>query len=316
MSESYPTYNNIFYGITEAVILLGLIGNIITFIVYSRPKFAKNSISVYFRALAIFDSFILYQAIVDFYLLLYNFYIVLYSDAVCKLIFYIFYAFGSIPGWILIAFSIDKILNMKKLSNNMKRPIVHYIIILAIVLINLVLYIEVPIYLRLVPIEYYGYMFPFCDPSTLEFSKILDIIYITEGNILPFVIMFVSSLATIKLLRDSRKQMNLIGTVADKRKRRDAKFAVTSLAFNVLFIVLKLPFVICFSIGYVSVSNMYLQTSSLLFFIYHSSSFFIHFVSNILFRNEFFLLFRIPRTAVSIIETRNNKSNTNNMTIN
>lgn len=293
---------SIFIMITQVVILAGLVGNIISIVIFSRKAFRKNSISIYCCALAIFDSFTIYMAIINFYLLLYTYYIPMYSDAMCKLINYIMYAFGSIPGWILIAFSVDKLLSLKRVSSQMKRPIVHFAIIIGIVLFNLVLYIGIPIYIRLSPVQMYGMTFEFCDPSSLHFAQALNVIFLVEGSILPFVVLFVSSLITIKMLRDSRRHVNLIRMSTDhSRISRDNKFAVTSLIFNFLFILLKLPLLYCSSVGYTLVNNYLLQVANLLFFVYFSIGFWIHFVSNSLFRRELFILFRITNKDHSSI---------------
>ena len=74
-----------------------------------------------------------------------------------------------------------------------------------------------------------------------------------------------SSLMTIKLLRDSRRHVNLTGVVGEKRKSRDNKYAITSFTFNVLFIVLRMPLVVCTVLGLANVSYYLSQTASLLF---------------------------------------------------
>lgn len=145
MNNDDATFKSALSIITISVILLGLLGNILTVMVFSRPTFRKNSISIYCISLAIFDSHIIYDAVIYFITLLYNYLVITYSDAACISISYITYGFNSIPTWILIAFSIDKLQSLKKLSTGMKRPIIHYMIILSIVLFNLLLYIEVPI---------------------------------------------------------------------------------------------------------------------------------------------------------------------------
>jgi hypothetical protein len=281
---------NIFAIITVVVILSGLVGNIVSIVIFSRKTFRKNSISIYCRAMAIFDSFTIYMAIIDFYLLLYSYYIAMYSDFMCKFINYIMYAFGSIPGWILIAFSVEKVLSLKRVTTGMKRPIVHYAIVIGIVLFNLLLYIEIPIFLKLLPVEMYGITFLFCDPSSLYFAEALSVIFLIQGSIIPFVVLLASSLITIKLLKDSRRQVSMID---NKRMSRDTKFAVTSLIFNFLFIILKLPLLYCSSVGYMVVNNYLLQVANLLFFVYFSIGFWIHFVSNSLFRRELFILLGI-----------------------
>lgn len=291
--------------ITEIMAVLGIIGNIISFIVFSRPTFQKNSVSIYFRALAIFDMFIIYSAILDFYYIFYEYFIPNYSNSVCVACTYSYYTLGSITGWILISFSIDRVQSLKKVTNTMKRPIVHYSVIIAIFLVLLLLYIEIPIYLRLSPIEIYGTTFYVCDPSLLPFGKVINIIYIVDGSILPFVIMTISSLVTIKLLRDSRSHVGTFLMADNKRKNRDNKFAITSLAFNFLFIVLKMPLVIVITIGYNFVNYYFLQIAILLFFLDYSIKFFVHFVSNCLFRRELFILLRIRKPKTSSIGQNN-----------
>ena len=182
----------------------------------------------------------------------------------------------------------------------MKRPIVHYLITIGIVLFNLLLYIEIPIYMKLVPvIGQNNVTKQVCDSSDLWFSDVLNIVLIIEGSALPFTIMFVSSLITIKLLWDSRRNVEIVGNVTRHRKSRDRMFAITSLIFNFSFIVLKLPLVICLSIGVSLISNFVLQTATLLFFLNFSISFLFHFVSNHLFRRELFILFRIRKPIVN-----------------
>ena len=293
----------------------GIVGNIVSFIVFSRKTFRKNSISIYCRALAIFDMYIVLSIITDFYNILYNYYIANYSDTVCVAMSYAYHAIGPIPGWILVAFSIDRTLSLKRVTNAMKRPILHYMIIFGIVLFNLLLYIEVPIFLRLFPLQIYGMTFYVCDPSTLSFGSVLNIVYIIEGSGLPFLIMIISSLITIKSLKDSRRQVEMIGSAEEKRKSRDRKFAITSITFNVLFIVLKMPFLVCVAIGYNFVSSYLFYIALALYFLNYSISFLVHFATNSLFRRELFILLRI-RKPVADSTVLPNPSNTKNSHLN
>ena len=293
MDDKNSTFNIILYSAILTVVLIGLVGNILTFLVFSRKKFQKNSISVYCRALAIFDSFIVYIAVVQVYFIFYSTFLAMLSDSMCKLYFFVTLPFSSIPGWILIAFSIDKILNLRKVGNTMKRPIIHYSIIAAIVISNLLLYIEVPIFIKLTPVNVFGMTLMVCDTGFLSFSEALNVVFLIEGSLLPFVLLCISSLFTVKLLRDSRKQVAAISSSVDKRKRREIKFAITSIAFNVLFIVLKMPLLICSIIGYGEANFIFEQFANFFFYSNFSIGFFIHFASNSLFRSEFLLMLRL-----------------------
>ena len=294
--------NRIFWAmniITEVMILIGLIGHVITFIVFSRPTFRKNSIGIYCCALAISELSIISHAVMNFIIIINSYTAAFSSEIGCKLYAYTVYSLGSIPGWILIAFSIDKLLNLRRVTGTMKRPIIHYSLITAIVLIHITLYIVVPIYLKPVDIPGYGIL---CDVSTLYFGNVLNIVYMAESSIIPFVIMFITSIITIQLLWKSRRQVELVGNLSsqqNKRKSRDAMFAITSITFNILFIVLKMPLLVCLIIGFEFINGYVLEFSILFYFLKLSIGVFVHFISNSLFRRELFILFRLRKVDQS-----------------
>ena len=307
MTIENAAFNSAMNIVTEVVIIIGLIGHLITFFVFSRSTFRKNSVSIYCRALAVFDSNILNHAVMNLIIIINGYSAAFSSDIACELYGYVMYAFGSIPGWILIAFSVDKLLNLRRVTGTMKRPIIHYLIITAIVLTHLMFYIVIPIYLRSVVIQGYGNL---CDVSTLTFGNVINIVYMAESSIIPFIIMFITSIITIKLLWKSRCQVGMavnLGIQQNKRKSRDAMFALTSLTFNILFIVLKMPLLVCLTIGFAFINSYALEFSSLFYFLNFSIGFFVHFVSNSLFRRELFILFRIRKPVVSSNSNRVNK---------
>lgn len=309
--DSDSIINNILNIAIIVVVIIGIVGNVLSYIVFSRPTFRKSSTSIYCRALAIFDSLIIYDAFLQFYIVLYNYFVFVYSDAMCKIFTYMIYAFGALPGWILIAMSIDKVLGLRKLTHEKKRLLIHYMILTGIVLFNLLLYIEILIYMRLVDMDLNGIPNTICDISTLSFGKAISIIYIIQGNVLPFIVLFGSSLYTIKLLRGSRRNVRMIGRVAERRKSRETKFAVTSFTFNVLFIVLRMPVFITSTIGLNNVSPFILSIANLLYVVDFSDSFFVHFASNSVFRRELFILLRIRKSAVGSTGNQNNQNHTN-----
>ena len=129
-------------GVRFGVILVGLLGNMITFIIFSRPVFQKNSISIYCRALAVFESFTIVHLVYEYGIAFSSYFLGNYSDITCIIYNYANSAFGPIPGWILIALSIDKLLNMKNIGNSLiKKRWFQLVVIASIVLFNLLLYI-------------------------------------------------------------------------------------------------------------------------------------------------------------------------------
>jgi hypothetical protein len=102
------------YTADSVVIGLGIAGNIMSFIIFSRKAFKNNSISTYFRAISVIESFTMFQFIVNMGILFANFDISGKSDVFCKLIYYTWPVYDSSAAWILMVFSIDKMLNMSK----------------------------------------------------------------------------------------------------------------------------------------------------------------------------------------------------------
>lgn len=296
------TYSRILAGVRIALVLIGLIGNVITFIIFSRPVFEKNSISVYCRALVIADSFTFVNLIYDIGIAFFDINFVDHSDFACVLINYTGMIFGALNGWILITFSIDKLLNMKSIGNSLiKKRWFQYAVIISLFIFHVLLYLEVPIYLRLSSFDVSNMTLTFCSFSLMPFATLTISMYLLEGNIVPFIVIFTTSIISIRTIRkSSRNLMNSQLSLSNIRNKRDVKFAVTSITFNILFIVLRMPgmvlIVLSTYISSLSISGLELQLTLLLYFMNYSIGVIVHLVSNNLFRAEFFLLFRCEKT--------------------
>lgn len=293
----FKSFEFVMYIIQVIVISLGLIGNVISFLVFSRKKFKKNSISTYCRALAIFDSLILFELIQNVGQL-FSFSIINQNEIICKLFFYILALFSSIPAWILVAFSIDKMLNMRpKRIVILRKKRFQFSVVSVIVVFNLLLYIGIPINLVRQNLYFY-YDAYYCDISSLTFFTVFIIGYLIETAIIPFLIMLISSIATIRLLVNSRKTLELRCSFYNRRrKRREAKFAISSLAFNIMFITLKTPIVIvyCLIAFGIDIDLFFYQVALFLFFLNAPGNFYVHFATNSIFRREFYLFCRLRK---------------------
>lgn len=294
------TKGRILSGLRLVTILIGLIGNILILVIYSRPAFKNNSISIYSRALALVESGTIINLIYEYGTTFFNYFIGNHSDLACILFYYIGISMGSSSGWILVAFSLDKLLSIRKpgKSSVIKQRSFHYMIVLSIVLINLLLFIEIPIYLRLemrfnatnrTAIRWV------CDSASLPFARFVTSASLIEGNIVPFLIMFTTSIISIRLIRKSSRNVSKYLTRRNSRQRNDMKFAITSISFNFMFILLRLPFIVVavlmsFSHG-VSIFSLEAELAYLVYFMSYSSGIAVHFLSNNLFRREFYQAF-------------------------
>lgn len=276
------------------IMCLGLMGNLISFLVFLRPAFRSNSISTYCQALSLADSHILWEVVVDTGLIFYQTYFPNASNSICKIHFYVTLGLSSIPGWILVAFSVDKAITMRKPPQShslLKKKWFQWTIVAGISLLNCLLYAEIPILLTVQP---YSSGF-YCDMATMKYFQAVMILYLFESGLIPFGVMIVSSVLMIVWIRRSTKRIERGGKLDSQRRSRDVKFAVSSLAFNLVYVLFKTPVVVLYLLsGYdINVASWVGTFSLFMFFANSSISFVVHFASNSLFRRELASLLRL-----------------------
>ena len=296
----------------EAVTLgLGLIGNILSIIIFSRKTFRNNSISTYCIALALCELWNLLVFIIDIYTLTQNKFLYDQSDSLCKLTYGIITYTASIQPWIMVAFSLDKLLSMRVSSIAiLKKKWFQWSVVAGIVLFTAALYIYVPLFIRVREL-FPGYSL--CDVTSIGFFNTHIVIFTFETCLIPFFFMAFTSILTILLLIKSRNSVAKNGQVTRERKSRDKKFAITSITFNITFIILKLPSAIFYILlAYYSLYDSNFQrVASYTYYLNMSMSFFIHLLTNSIFRREFLVLLRLAKeNQVSVTNT-----NSTNLTI-
>ena len=290
-----------------SVISIGMLGNILSFIVFSRKTFRKNSISTYCRALAVFDCLSIIQLVSQIDRYLEN-----KSDVNCKLFYYLSIEYTAIPPWILVAFSIDKMLNMKTSTPNiLKSKLFQWSVVAAIVIFHLLLYSELLISVKLEPVFFLTEEVQICNFQFLSYLNTFIYAELADTCIIPFVIMILSSIVTIRLLMRSRKSLERFGNRNNVRRRRDIKYSISSLVFNFLFLAFKTPFFVSYLLPETAFFNnyFYTQLAFLLFMINCSSNFFIHLTTNSIFRREICIIVRVktPANRVSPLILHNSR---------
>lgn len=288
--------NTLYFSLTVieiAVISVGIIGNILSFIVFSRKKFQKNSISTYCRALAVFECLGIIQLIHDVYRFIdeKTFFYDL-SDFNCKIFFYLWMEYMSIPGWILVAFSIDKMLNMRVSKLNiLKSKLFQWSVVAGIVLFCIFSYFALLISLKLEPKM--GVFL--CNLSFLNYYEGFAYVQMTMSCAIPFTIMIMTSIVTIRLFWKSRSFLERNGN--SFKKRRITKYAISSIVCNLFFVFFKMSLMMYPLLP----STDFLYISIFLFIINCSSTFFIHLVTNSIFRCELLVIFRFKKPSANRI---------------
>lgn len=96
------------------VAVLGLIGNLFCYKVFSSsPTLHKHPISIFFRAIAIFDSLMLLNAFTYVLAHKFSFSFSRTSDFLCKFKNFFFYATGPISPWLMVFVSIDRFISIR-----------------------------------------------------------------------------------------------------------------------------------------------------------------------------------------------------------
>jgi hypothetical protein len=195
----------------------------------------------------------------------------------------------------------------------MKKKRFQYGSIAAIFIVECLLYIEIPIFIELlqVPIPGVNITLPVCDISNLSFVDILQFFYIFESIIFPFMVMIICTFLIVRTLVKSRQALGAHtgGTTtngADQQRRaKDFKFAVTSVAFNVLFVTFKVPLLCYYVLAFYrfQISPIFQFIGLNAFYLNYAIGIFVHLASNSLFRNEFLVLFRLrqPNRGITLV---------------
>ena len=208
--------------------------------------------------------------------------------------------YTAIPPWILVAFSIDKMLNMRTSTPNiLKSKLFQWSVVAGIVIFHLLLYSELLISLKLEPVFFLSEEIQICNFQFLSYLNAFIYAELADTCIIPFVIMIFTSIVTIRLLMRSRKSLERFGNRNNVRRRRDIKYSISSLVFNFLFLAFKMPFFVSYLLPEtVFYDNYYFaQLTFLLFMINCSSNFFIHLTTNSIFRREIFVIVRLKTSA-------------------
>lgn len=131
---------------------------------------------------------------------------------------------------------------------------------------------------------------------------IMDSFIIFESNVIPFLLMIFASIRISLTILSSRKNLERVSQRRmKKRKSKDNKYAASSITFDVLFIVLKLPLTINFINEFVDndLGLVTLNSILLVFYINYCIGFFIHMATNSIFRTELSIILR-PQCRSSI----------------
>ena len=283
-------YNAYLYGF---IFGLGILGNLLSFVVYSRKRFRNTIFNIYFRLYVISDSIVLVQALDLGIMYAREIYVSDYSPFWCYFQGYLFYAACPISAHILVIFAADRYLSVQFPAKFgwRKKNIFQLALASAIVIYNLAVYTDI-----LAVITYVDPNANITNPNittgcVASPDMAFNVFDSINSSIVPFFFMIIFTSLTIKAIFDSRKRSS------SDLSSRDIKFAIVSIGYNAIFIVFTLPTLVYVMALYTMPNfGVDLGYSVVIKFYYANfgMNFYINMAINSIFREEFLnlILFR------------------------
>ena len=309
-TETKELITKVFIFIYPIVLVIGAIGNLFSFIIFSREKFRKTSFSLYFRVLAFSDTFTLLFTINDFSLGLYNQDLSNSSYFMCKCLLYIAYSLPPVSIWLLVVVSLDRMLSIIKPSKFLflKKTKTQATICFLIISYSLTYYIPVILYRdyeiqRNLSENSSEFVYQCIDR---EEARIVDWMDVFNSTIFPFLLMSTSTYVTVSRLFKSRSKTMIKSKNSSssfKHNHRDVRFAVTSAFLNGFFILCTLPFCGAYYLTAKFAEldeidlNLFYFSTLLFYYINFGVVFYVNFFTNPLFRNELFVFLRFRKAT-------------------
>lgn len=281
------------------LILIGSISNTLAFIVFSRKRFKNTVFSIYFRFMIICDTFSLILPLNKLLEINYQIYLANHSEFSCKFRYYFIYAIVPVSGWTMVFISLDRLFSISMPMKFLFRKNICFqiLICLSVLMFNLIYFLpnlNSSIKERRFTNKETNetILYRYCDirNSSLMWMNLF------QQDLGPFLLMIIFTTMTLRSLFNSRKRSNIKN---DLSRKKDVKFAITSVVLNVIYLALNTPFC-AYRIIYEYVKNRidpnldsFLIAITFLFnYTNHITIFFINLSVNSLFRQELISLFK------------------------
>ena len=294
----------------STVIVVGIVGNILSYVVYSRKTFSKTSCGFYFRALSISDSVYLLIMILEFMAAGLEIDLRNYSDLSCKIIWFALYIPPTVSSWFEALVSFDRMINIVAPSKMMflRTRKVTILLVIAVICIQTSIYTPVLYFYQLIvdfnssglaigstngsSISYLNFSDSItCASASSTYANILSLYDLIYSTLTPFVVMSISTIVILVKVFKSRHKITSRGRKS-RRDNKDIQFTITSVSLCLLFFVLNIgitTFMLLASFNLVAYQDFQLLLSivCVFFLMDYSLKFYVYFLVNHNFRAEF-----------------------------
>lgn len=285
------------------ITLVGASLNVITFMVFMRKKFNNMAFPFYFRILLISDSFILLHSFRVFLDLVFSYNVDLFSIVLCKLNEYSIYVAQSISVWIFCIILLDRLVSIifgAKMPIFRKRKF-QILLVSLVFTYSILFYLPLPLFLEISlttnssPIFENETISTFKNCLIITKFEYLIIYWMDFSNLITVTLGINNVLVMITLIYIFRTRKNV--QQSDRTAIRDRKFAINSIAVNLLSLICALPMLVLLILGkYLELNQDSIKLIYSLgeFFndIRYSSTFFVNMCSNSIFYSELTIMVR------------------------
>ena len=281
------------------IVVIGTITNIVAFIIFSRKRFENTIFSTYFRFMLIVDTFgLVYLVLGKFLYFQFKIQIRDFNESLCRLTLLLAYSVPPISAYILVVISIDRWLTITKPTFLLIRKKFSFQILVCIGIVFANFIYNGQLFFSYLEIDDY-YPNSTRLRCLIPYQDTLQMMDLINSTIIPFLLMIISTILTIKsVFKSAKKNQSTNQLLTDNQiRRRDIKFAITSISFNIIFLMLNLPFGLSTQIPNTMLPIIKRRFLVILFlfltYLNHVTVFFINISVNKIFLEEFKILFNI-----------------------
>lgn len=281
-----------YYSIAPICFFLGTFGNTLGYVVMLRKKMTKIGAKHIYRYLFITDTVFMLQMVADIIAYHYGYDITKLSVYSCKAYYYFSYTLASLSPMLLVYLAIERYVSIRYPAKRLvlRRGRSQFYYLLLVVVFNTVFYLP---FIFSFNLRHTSADSVECDFFDSKHEFILSVMDLVSRVLVPCILITMSTCLLLHCIFRSRHRVLKSFSIAENRTlKKDIKLAVTSICLNIIyvFLIVPLPMFLVMSGG--GSSDFSFHFFFFLFYLSFCVNFYVIFVSNSLFRDQFLDMFR------------------------
>jgi hypothetical protein len=268
------------------ILVLGVVGNILIILVYSRKNYKKYSSILWLQFLAMADGFAVFMTLPyifsGFQINLFE-----YSSFTCKIFYFYQYFSPAVSSWFLFIVNIERYTSIKHRNKKVFSNKLFIAFVLVFIFVwNFFVYFPNFLFFKIKLMNVTenasdeNAQQSFCEQNNPYTINVLPYVDLLNSTLIPFLIMLICTILIIRLIVRQRKKLNKNRNEV-KRYKRDVQFSITIFLMNIFYFLLNMPFCIFNLLNSFEINFWFI----LIIIIYNLQFIFQFFVSVLLNRN-------------------------------